>query len=102
MVVLEGGGERECDPRFPVSKNRYNHILAARFTTKGLLPGWDLTTTFVRAEPAFLLVVLVVVLVEHGLRSTTTFIKAKPAFLPVVAALVVGYSTQGPQFLKLE
>ena len=55
-VVLEGG-EGDCNPGSPVSKiriNNSNHIPALRFTTKMLLPGWDSTTTFVWADPAFL------------------------------------------------
>jgi len=65
-------GERPCDPTSPVSKNRTNNsnqTLALRFPTKMLLLAWDSTTTFIRAETAFLLLVRVVVLVEHGLGS---------------------------------
>ena len=64
-----------------IRTNNSNHILALRFTTNMLLPGWDSKTTFVRAETAF---------------------------LPLVAALAVvleeggeGDCNPGPQFLKL-
>ena len=70
VVVLEEGGEGDCNSGSPVSKiriNNSNHILALRFTTKMLLPGWDSTTTFVRAEPPFLaLVAALVVVLEVG------------------------------------
>ena len=36
------------------------------FTTKMLPPGWNSTTTFIKAEPAFLLLVSTVEIVLHG------------------------------------
>ena len=77
-VVLEGEGEGDCNSGSPVSKlriNNSNHILALRFTTQMLLPGWDLTTTFVWAEPAFLPLVAALVV--------------ESAFLLLVVVLVV-------------
>ena len=127
-IVLHGGGERDCHPGSPVSKNKINSnpILALRFTMKILLPGWDSTTTFFRDEPAFLplIAALAIVLHEGGERDchpgspfskkyfkynsnpilalrlttkiflpgwdlTTTFVRDEPAFLPLVAALAV-------------
>ena len=67
MIGLEGGGD--YNPRSPVSKNRINHtnhILVVRLTWKMLLPRWDLTTTFVRALPIFLLLVVVLAVVLLG------------------------------------
>ena len=69
LIVLHGGGESAIQgSQFPkIKQNNTNPILALRFTTKILLPGWDLTISFIRDELAFLpLLAALAVVLEGG------------------------------------